>query len=367
MKKAVFMILFALIFVLTGCAGGLSAEPNKSTPENADSTPERTESMPESAENKSGAPAETDPAHVTLPQPGPYKQYKWEKPGFGGDFIITLYDEGRYTYYVGFLSSYIGMGTWTCENGRVVLTEDKELCGYDNVFRFSPSADNATLFYIAEESSKFMYVDVQDKDAFHLMNAIPWDEARYTPDYNSTSTLHADTFLENLKKDGYHQDGEIRKDYAVENIKGVFNITPAGISEEDPDLEIFLVKDGYHCFMTYKGEIYRYDTFGGYHHRLVLWDYDGNGVKDLVSYHSSGSGVSYLSVDVTDLATMQTLPVLSRGILWEPGFSFAFDGEYVYLDGEKLTYSDGAFHCKTELLSSKNVVNVLPLPEVDHI
>ena len=458
MKKAVFMILLAFLFILTGCAGGVSTEPKKYSPENAKSKPDVSEKTDPSAEGSnlrevypeyfsldaskgldvivwqmaagsysfalfehSEAPRDRldpewmklagtssmsaketyavlssydivdedvyivpwqnplssyipecwinmgnedmdakmenyknnvkrmiyafGPAHVTLPLEGPCKQYKWEKPGFGGDFIIVLYDDGRYTYYVGMFSSYIGIGTWAYEGSVIVLTEDKALCGSDYVFRFVPSSNGSALFYIADGSDKFGAVDVQDGDAFHLINTIPWDEARYTPDYNSTSTLHADDFLKKLKKDGYHQGDEIRKDYNTGNIQNIYNITPQGISEEAPDLEIFLVKDAYHCFMMYKGEIYRYETFGGYHHRLVLWDYDGNGVKDLVSYHSWGSGVSYLSVDVTDLSTMQTLPVISRGVLWEPEFTFAFDGESVYIDGEKLTYSDGAFHC----------------------
>jgi len=270
-------------------------------------------------------------------------QYVWEKKGFGGDFIITLNDDRTYQYYVGFLNRYIGMGTWINDNGIIVMSEDKEFCGNDNVFRFKLTEEG--LIYIAEGSSKFMYVDVTDGDRFLLRNGIVWDEPSYTPDYNSTSTLHSDVFLEKLKKDGYHRGDEIDKDYHTENITGIFNITPQAIMEENPDLELFYVKDGYHCFMMYKGEIYRYDTFGGYHHRLVLWDYDGNGVKDLVSYCSYGSGVSYLSVGITDLTTMKAQQVITRGVLWEPGFSFAFDGENIYIDGKKLTFSNGEFHC----------------------
>lgn len=171
------------------------------------------------------------------------------------------------------------------------------------------------------------------------------DEKNYTPDYESTSTLHADVFFEKLKKDGYHRGDEIDKGYNTHNIKGIYNITPQAILEENPDLEFFYVKDGYHCFMMYRGEIYRYDTFGGYHHRLVLWDYDGNGVKDLISYQSFGSGISYLSVMITDLATMETQTVITRNTLSGPGFRFSFDGKNVYIDDEKLVYENGAFHC----------------------
>ncbi len=166
----------------------------------------------------------------------------------------------------------------------------------------------------------------------------------YTPDYNSTSTLHADVFLEKLKNEGYHTKDGMDTNNNVDNIKAVYNITPAAILTEEPDLELFYVKDGDHCFMMYKGEIYRYETFGGYHHRLALWDYDDNGVKDLVSYYSWGSGILRFSVSVTDLTTMKGHTIITRDA-FGTGFSFDFDGENVYIDGEILTYSDGEFHC----------------------
>ncbi len=266
-------------------------------------------------------------------------QYVWEKKVFVGDFVIALNDDHTYQCYGGSLHScYNSIGTWTNEDGIIVMTESN---GYDNVFRFKLTEEG--LIYIADGSSKFMYVDVADGDRFLLRNGIIWDEQKYTPDYDSTSTHHADVFLEKLKKDGYHRGDEIDKNYNTDNITGIFNITPQAILEENPNLELFYVKNGYHhCFMMYKGEIYIYDTFGGYHHRLVLWDYDGNGVKDLVSFSSFGSGVSLLSVGITDLTTMKAQPVIT---MWEPGFSFAFDGENIYIDGKKLTFSNGEFHC----------------------
>ena len=33
--------------------------------------------------------------------------YRYEKEGFGGDFVITLKADGTYTFYEGYLSSYI--------------------------------------------------------------------------------------------------------------------------------------------------------------------------------------------------------------------------------------------------------------------
>ncbi len=61
----------------------------------------------------------------------------------------------------------------------------------------------------------------------------------YVPDYASKSTRNADLFLDKLKCDGYHRGDEIDKKYNTNNITGVFNITPKGIAENNPDLEFF--------------------------------------------------------------------------------------------------------------------------------
>ena len=89
------------------------------------------------------------------------KTFVWEKEGFGGDFTITLNADGTYQYYEGFLSSYIGLGTWTVENGTVVLTEQG---GQDSVYRFA--VKDGALIYESDDSDGFLYVDVTDGDRF---------------------------------------------------------------------------------------------------------------------------------------------------------------------------------------------------------
>ncbi len=84
-----------------------------------------------------------------------------ENGGFGGDFTITLREDGSYEYYEGFLSSYIGMGTWTIEDGVLILTEQG---GYDFVYRFT--VQDGALVYRTEGSSAFIYVKAADGDRF---------------------------------------------------------------------------------------------------------------------------------------------------------------------------------------------------------
>ncbi len=89
------------------------------------------------------------------------KTFVRENGGFGGDFTITLREDSSYEYYEGFLSSYIGMGTWTVEDGMLILTEQG---GYDFVYRFT--VQDGALVYRAAGSSAFIYVKAADGDRF---------------------------------------------------------------------------------------------------------------------------------------------------------------------------------------------------------
>lgn len=89
------------------------------------------------------------------------RTFKWEKDGFGGDFTISLFEDGTYRYYEGYLSSYIGFGNWTLKDGVLTLTETG---GYDFVFRFA--VKDGALVYLGDGSSRFLYTDVQDGDRF---------------------------------------------------------------------------------------------------------------------------------------------------------------------------------------------------------
>lgn len=177
-----------------------------------------------------------------------------------------------------------------------------------------------------------------------LSSAVSVKASYFIPDYHSANRLHCEEFLEILKRDGYYRDGEMDHNYNTDNITDIINITPKSISDERPDVEVFYLSNQ-HCFLMVNHTIYRYDTFGGYHQQLCLWDYDGNGTKDLVSYYTCGSGLSYLSVGILDLTSMESIEVITRMTLSEPEFSFECKDGVIYIDGEELTYSDGDFRC----------------------
>ena len=119
----------------------------------AESTPEAGTAP---AKETAAAPTETE-----APDPDGGRTYIWEKEGFGGDFLLSLWNDGCYTYYAGSLSSYIGYGHWKEENGIVTMKEyeDSRL-----VFRFA--RDGEDLVYIASGSASFLYVQVKDGDRF---------------------------------------------------------------------------------------------------------------------------------------------------------------------------------------------------------
>lgn len=90
------------------------------------------------------------------------KTYHYEKEGFGGNFTIRLEEDGTFTYYEGFLSSYIGTGTWTLEGDTLCIIDEGAGKSWKNYFR----ADKETLTFRSEGSINFMYLTVADGEKF---------------------------------------------------------------------------------------------------------------------------------------------------------------------------------------------------------
>ena len=100
-----------------------------------------------------------------LPEDIDGKIYVYEGDGFGGDFIISIYDDGTFSYSVGPLSSYIGYGAWTLENNTVTITEHS---GTTNVFKVR----GGRLVFEADGSDNFTYVKLDDGARFTVMSEI---------------------------------------------------------------------------------------------------------------------------------------------------------------------------------------------------
>lgn len=91
------------------------------------------------------------------------KVYSYEKSGVLGNFTISLFEDGTFHYTEGMASSYLATGKWT-EKGNILTLTDDENLGYKLVNRFRKDGD--TLYFIAEGSSNFLYVTVQDGERF---------------------------------------------------------------------------------------------------------------------------------------------------------------------------------------------------------
>lgn len=91
------------------------------------------------------------------------KVYTYEKSGVLGNFTIAFFEDGTFHYTEGMASSYHSSGKWTEKGNILTLTDDDEI-GYKLVNRFRKDGD--TLYFIAEGSSNFLYVTVQDGERF---------------------------------------------------------------------------------------------------------------------------------------------------------------------------------------------------------
>lgn len=91
------------------------------------------------------------------------KTYTYQKDGFGGDFTITIMDDGTFSYYEGLLSSYIGMGNWTLD-GDILHLSDTESQTKTRNYYFH--VDGSDLVFISENSDSFSYIDVADGEQF---------------------------------------------------------------------------------------------------------------------------------------------------------------------------------------------------------
>ncbi|MCR4793370.1 MAG: peptidoglycan DD-metalloendopeptidase family protein [Lachnospiraceae bacterium] len=79
------------------------------------------------------------------------------------DFTISLNSDGAYTWYESPVSSYIGCGKYTIEDGILTLNDDPYVCT-PRVNRFRIEGDS--LFFIEEGSDNFLLVSLKDGEEF---------------------------------------------------------------------------------------------------------------------------------------------------------------------------------------------------------
>ena len=102
----------------------------------------------------------------TTREPSVYGTYA-RRNSDGSIFTITLHEDGSYQYYESMLSSHIGVGSYTYENNTVTIVDD-QIPGVSGSLTITLvfSFENGNLIFCAEESDRFMYINLPDGAEF---------------------------------------------------------------------------------------------------------------------------------------------------------------------------------------------------------
>lgn len=229
--------------------------------------------------------------------------YLYEGEGFMGDFTITLYNDGTFTYYEGMASSYIGIGSWEQNGDSIILTDDGH-GGYGLVNHFQ--CDGNDLVFVEQDSDNFVYVKVKDGERFHSTG-----EA-FKP--NDTTAAVTEWF------DYLKTSDEMKWDGSLE-----INLT------EFPDVTF---RWSYGEMLAVKGS-----KSTSLYTGMPIWnayfcDLTGDGLPELCSTISWGSGMIDNRVTIYDYANGASYELSDRGYF---DFTLRFneaDG-YLYVDKKK--------------------------------
>ncbi|MBR4384948.1 MAG: hypothetical protein IKP51_00330 [Treponema sp.] len=88
------------------------------------------------------------------------KTYVYDKEGFGSDFTISFYEDNKFHYSEGGLSSYIGYGIWEIKN-KIITLHDVDMPFCNNFI-----LKGNKLVWQEKNSSNFLYLKISDGDTF---------------------------------------------------------------------------------------------------------------------------------------------------------------------------------------------------------
>lgn len=87
-----------------------------------------------------------------------------------GDFTITIYDDGTFQCYETPISSYLGMGHYSIDEGILTLKEDMDGCtGAVNYYQISDDA----LLFVRDDSANYQFVLLEDGAQFTWSSEVP--------------------------------------------------------------------------------------------------------------------------------------------------------------------------------------------------
>ena len=101
-------------------------------------------------------------------------EYNEESDFVSADFTITFREDGTYEYYEGPLSSVLGFGTYSIENGILTMKGDAA-AGNNSIHRFRVKGKR--IYFMEKESDNFTYIKVKDGQSFVLTSAVGEDSS----------------------------------------------------------------------------------------------------------------------------------------------------------------------------------------------
>ncbi len=144
-----------------------------------------------------------------------------------------------------------------------------------------------------------------------------------------------------MKKGDIYNDEHGNKTWA-DRISSVKDVTPKAIAEETSDIKILAITGGMYATtgsaIVVNDNVVSFSPYSRYN-KVYLYDYNEDGIKDLVYIKDVGSGISIIVMNILDLKTGQVY-LVGRDA-WEP-FSFygVSDGNLYYM-GDLITFENG--------------------------
>lgn len=232
------------------------------------------------------------------------KVYTYEKSGVLGNFTIAFFEDGTFHYTEGMASSYHSSGKWTEKGNILTLTDDDEI-GYKLVNRFRKDGD--TLYFIAEGSSNFLYVTVQDGERFTYtfdieqptLDGVDGMQSMLVPSYSIVDGVELAEGIFSRVDTSYPEEmlaylcqadlwDDAIKEHAEILMPGNFDITVMfSQTPSDSDaLDVAMARRAYLLMRLYPDEVFS-----------VMWSYpDGNGGRINRALHADeASAIASLS------------------------------------------------------------------------
>ncbi len=186
------------------------------------------------------------------------------------------------------------------------------------------------------------------------------------------------TVLGILKARGYRSVATVNGAYAhvvytnykTDSVKSVRDCTSPYVAANS-DIRLYRLDGGLHLLYLGSADGGLYDLGFTLVREMCLWDYDSNGITDVVFLGDAGSGLPYEVLGVFDVAAKESLNIKTVMTLTDPAFKAGFDGENVFIDGKRVLWNNNRFEIEGDdnplprgLYTASGDLNNIGLPYV---